>query len=276
MPDGLGNDGDALVDELKHSVGRILLLSTSPAAQASGADMLDAADEAGLLGRVEAALRPVPETDATDAVLRFAQYRLDLAGRSLVDASGAEVTLTRSEFDLLQAFAQRPGRVLSRDQLMQALAGRDTEAFDRSIDMLIVRLRRKIEADPKNPSLILTVPGSGYKFAAKVQAAEAIVEAAPTPAARAAGGGDRDAPASRAPQRTGRPGSPVWRRPVPSRPLRSSPGRAPRRRRPSRRPARRRSRPCRCPESPRSRCCRSSMSAAMPGRSAWPTASPKT
>ncbi len=96
------------------------------------------------------------------------------------DEAGKDVPLTRGEFHLLRAFVQRPGRVLSRDQLLQMLAGRDAELYDRSIDMLVVRLRRKIEPDPKRPSLIVTLPGSGYKFAAKVTA-----EAAGAPVAGA-------------------------------------------------------------------------------------------
>ncbi len=73
----------------------------------------------------------------------------------------------------MREFVRRPGRVLSRDQLLNSLAGRDAESYDRSIDMLMVRLRRKIEADPKRPSLIITIPGLGYKFTAKV--AEAAI-----------------------------------------------------------------------------------------------------
>ena len=107
-------------------------------------------------------------------------YRLDLAGHALVDKTGREVPLTSGEFGLLRAFVQRPGRVLTRDQLLQILTGRDAEAYDRSIDMQIVRLRRKIEPDPKRPKIcIVTVPGSGYKFAAQVRQQARLT---PTPA----------------------------------------------------------------------------------------------
>jgi two-component system OmpR family response regulator len=75
----------------------------------------------------------------------------------------------RGEFSLLREFLQRPGRVLSRDHLLLALSGREAEAYDRSIDMLVVRLRRKIEPDPKQPKLISTVQGAGYKFTAIVR-----------------------------------------------------------------------------------------------------------
>lgn len=73
--------------------------------------------------------------------------------------------------------------MLSRERLLQLLAGREAEAYDRSIDMQIVRLRRKIEPDPKHPTLIVTVPSSGYKFAAKVRQAEALVPEIETAAA---------------------------------------------------------------------------------------------
>ena len=102
-----------------------------------------------------------PKAEAAEPTIAFAGHRLDLAGHSLADPDGANVPLTRAEFSLLRAFAERPGRVLSRDQLLQLIAGRDAEPYDRSIDMHVARLRRKIEPDPKRPSLIVTVPGSG-------------------------------------------------------------------------------------------------------------------
>ncbi len=92
---------------------------------------------------------------------------LDLASRTLSDAAGNEVPLWRSEFALLATLLRAPGRALSREQLLDAVSGRRAEPFDRSIDVLIGRLRRKIEPDPKAPRLIRTVPGVGYKFAAK-------------------------------------------------------------------------------------------------------------
>ncbi len=162
-----------LLEELEPATGKVLVVAAHSSSD-PGSDVLDAADEAGLLARVSEALRPAPEPDeVASTLLQFAEYSLDLAGHSLVDPAGNEVPLTRGEFRLLQAFVQRPGRVLSRDHLLQALAGRDAEAFDRSIDMLVVRLRRKIEPDPKRPRLIVTIPGSGYKFTAKVQQADA-------------------------------------------------------------------------------------------------------
>src|SRR6516162_4562439 len=97
-----------------------------------------------------------------------AGFTLDLAGHSLRDAGGKEVSLTRYEFALLVAFARHPGRVLSRDQLLDRVVGRRAEPYDRSIDVLVGRLRKKIESDPGTPSIVLTVVGEGYKFAAKV------------------------------------------------------------------------------------------------------------
>ena len=109
----------------------------------------------------------------TDAPLaRFAELTLDYVGRTLLAADGREIPLTRGEFLLLCAMVRGRGRVLTRDHLLDAVAGRRAEPFDRSIDVMIGRLRRKIEPDPKAPQLIVTVAGFGYKFAAPVQTVE--------------------------------------------------------------------------------------------------------
>ena len=178
-PEGLGPDGRGLIQELRAGVGRVLLVGTPLGKRAPRSDLLDVADETGLLARVAAELAPAPEPEALEPVFQFDGYRLDLGGHSLTDRSGKQIPLTHGEFGLLRVFVQRPGRALSRDRLLQLLAGRDAEAFDRSIDMQIVRLRRKIEADPKRPTLIVTIPNAGYKFAATVRPVEA---AAPEPA----------------------------------------------------------------------------------------------
>ena len=99
--------------------------------------------------------------------LDFGSFALDLDGRILIDPSGREVELRRREFDLLLTLARSPGRVMSRETLLDAIAGREAEAFDRTIDVYVGRLRRKIEADPKQPRLIVTVPGVGYRLTAK-------------------------------------------------------------------------------------------------------------
>lgn len=94
-------------------------------------------------------------------------FALDLDGRILIDPYGRNVELRRREFDLLLTLARSPGRVMSRTTLLDAIAGREAEAFDRTIDVYVGRLRRKIETDPKQPRLIVTVPGVGYRLAAK-------------------------------------------------------------------------------------------------------------
>jgi TolB-like protein len=104
------------------------------------------------------------------APVRFAAFTLDLDGCSLSRAEGGDIPLTHSEFALLREFVRHPGRVLSRDYLLDALAGKRADPFDRSIDMLVGRLRRKIEPDAKPPGLIVTVPGEGYKLAAPIRA----------------------------------------------------------------------------------------------------------
>ena len=96
--------------------------------------------------------------------LRFAGLILDLDACMLARESGEAIPLTRGEFALLRMFVTKPGRVLSRDTLLDAFADRHFEPFDRSVDVLVGKLRRKIEPDPKQPRLIVTVPGEGYRF----------------------------------------------------------------------------------------------------------------
>ena len=168
-PAGLGAEVSGLIDKLRTATGRAVLIVGSGSSPDPTQEIVDASDEAALLARVNGSLIPVAKPEEAAPVLHFANYRLDLVGHSLVDQAGQEVGLTHGEFRLLREFAQRPGRVLSRDQLLQVSAGRDAEAYDRSVDMLIMRLRRKIEFDPKRPRLIVTVPGSGYKFTTQVR-----------------------------------------------------------------------------------------------------------
>lgn len=94
----------------------------------------------------------------------FGAAWLDLDSHQLFDAAGHEISITGTEFDLLKVFAERPNRPLSRDQLMTLTRNRDWDPFDRSIDIRIARLRRKIEADPENPQAIKTMRGVGYMF----------------------------------------------------------------------------------------------------------------
>lgn len=101
----------------------------------------------------------------------FGASWLDLDSRQLFDRAGLEIAITSTEFDLLKVFAERPNRPLSRDQLMTLTRNRDWDPFDRSIDIRIARLRRKIEEDPENPRTIKTMRGVGYMFVPPVPAA---------------------------------------------------------------------------------------------------------
>ncbi|WP_424943146.1 response regulator [Aliiroseovarius crassostreae] len=114
---------------------------------------------------------PATPPQETDELQKFNGWTLDRAARTLTKASGEDVHLTRGEFDLLSFMAQRPGRVLQRDQLLDCLAGREWQPFDRTIDVLIGRLRNKIESDPKTPAIVITVHGVGYVFMGKAELA---------------------------------------------------------------------------------------------------------
>lgn len=118
-----------------------------------------------LLARIRAVLRRKTDTPAQSKnVLRFGTLEIDRDARS-VSVANSSCDLTSYQFDLLVALAERAGRVLSRDQIMEAVRGRELEAFDRSIDVHMGRIRAAIEADPKDPKRILTVRGVGYVFA---------------------------------------------------------------------------------------------------------------
>ncbi|MDQ0132180.1 two-component system phosphate regulon response regulator OmpR [Neorhizobium galegae] len=103
-----------------------------------------------------------------EKIVRFEGWTLNLSRRQLRSGEDGEVELTTGEFDMLAAFVQHAGRVLTRDFLMDATRGRQLDAFDRTIDAQIVRLRRKIEADAKHPQLIKAVRGVGYIFTGKL------------------------------------------------------------------------------------------------------------
>ena len=126
-----------------------------------------------LLARVKAVLRradgtPVAHHGGGGRVLVFEGWRLDPARRELRTADDVLTPLTAGEFDLLLALAEHPRRVLSRDQLLDLTKGRSALPFDRSIDVQVSRLRRRIEAAPKAPAIIKTVRGGGYIFACDV------------------------------------------------------------------------------------------------------------
>ena len=118
-----------------------------------------------LLARIRAVLRRhQPGAAPEHQVLRFGTLEIDRDAR-VVTVAGQPAELTSYQFDLLVTLAERAGRVLSRDQIMEAVRGRELEAFDRSIDVHMGRIRAAIEADAKNPRRILTVRGVGYVFA---------------------------------------------------------------------------------------------------------------
>src|SRR6266850_2552961 len=131
-------------------------------------------DQRELLARVKAVLRRTaasgaPATPAeTRPALCFANWRLDVTRRELRSADDTLVVLSGGEFDLLLAFVEHSQRVLTRDQLLDLSRGAAHAAYDRSIDVQVSRLRYKLEADPKNPSLIRTVRNGGYIFVPKV------------------------------------------------------------------------------------------------------------
>ncbi|WAJ31604.1 response regulator [Antarcticirhabdus aurantiaca] len=129
-----------------------------------------------LLARIKAVLRRVNAPPRSDEPVpsqrvRFAQWTLDLQRRELQDAKGIAVSLSTGEFRLLRVFVERPGVVLTRDQLLDLTTGRGAEPFDRSVDNQVSRLRKKIEVDPRNPAVLQTEWGGGYRFAAVVSRA---------------------------------------------------------------------------------------------------------
>ncbi|NLS00755.1 response regulator [Rhizobium sp. P38BS-XIX] len=127
-----------------------------------------------LLARIRVSLRARPtKPDQKDRkTYRFEGWTLNVKMRHLTLAGNTQVKLTAGEFNLLTAFLKSPRQVLSREQLLAASRVHDEEIFDRSIDVLILRLRRKLEADPSNPRLIRTERGAGYIFDAEVTVEE--------------------------------------------------------------------------------------------------------
>ncbi len=122
-----------------------------------------------LLARIRSVLRRavVPPTEAASPagnLVRFGVKWLDMDERLLRDDEGNEHPLTASEYSLLKAFAENPKRVLTRERLLELANARDAEAFDRAVDIRIMRIRRKIEPDPAHPRVIRTVRGGGYLF----------------------------------------------------------------------------------------------------------------
>tara|TARA_R110000787_G_scaffold25373_18_gene71413 strand:- start:1895 stop:2635 length:741 start_codon:yes stop_codon:yes gene_type:complete len=174
-----GDDGLTLCKELAANKTAPVILLTAQSDQTDqiiglelGADdyVTKPFNPRELLARIRAVLRranslPRQRQLPGKEVLSFAGWSLDMGRRQLSDPNGVEIPLSNSEFLLLSALATRPGRVLSRDQLLDLTQGREAGVYDRAIDNQVMRLRRKIEADPSNPTLIKTVWGGGYMFA---------------------------------------------------------------------------------------------------------------
>ena len=126
-----------------------------------------------LIARVRSVLRRLGQDSAVESsakttIFSFEDWRLDITARTLTSPGDESVELSSGEFNLLKAFVEHPNRVLSRDQLLDYTHANDTPAFDRSVDVRVGRVRKKIEADPKKPEIITTVVGCGYKFSARI------------------------------------------------------------------------------------------------------------
>jgi two-component system, OmpR family, response regulator len=177
-----GEDGLSLCRHLRESANMPVILLTAMAEDADrivglevGADdyVVKPFNPRELLARIKAVLRranSLPQARQMQAAQRLAfdRWTFDLGRRELAGADGVAVPLSAAEFRLLSAFVQRPRMVLTRDQLLDLTSGRDAQPFDRAIDNQVSRLRKKLELDPKNPSLIKTVWGGGYVFSADV------------------------------------------------------------------------------------------------------------
>ncbi|MEN3111697.1 response regulator [Uliginosibacterium paludis] len=126
-----------------------------------------------LLARVKSILRRAEDASPRERPARslhFAGWTLDLAARNLIGADGVVIALSTGEFRLLHLLAETPNCVFSRDQLTDALSGRDAGPFDRTIDVMISRLRRRLNDDARDPQLIKTVRSEGYMLATRVDA----------------------------------------------------------------------------------------------------------
>jgi two-component system phosphate regulon response regulator OmpR len=127
-------------------------------------------DPRELLARIKSVMRRMhtrPEATGRGEERRLVQFgpcRLDLEAHRLHDRDGGEIPITSMEFDLLKVFAENPGKALSRDRILTLTKNREWDPYDRSIDIRVARLRRKVETDPENPQVIRTVRGVGYMF----------------------------------------------------------------------------------------------------------------
>lgn len=132
-----------------------------------------------LLARIKAVLRRArmlpPNLQISEAgqLLRFGQWKLDTTARHLIDADGTVIALSGAEYRLLKVFIDHPQRVLNRDQLLNLTQGREAELFDRSIDLLVSRVRQRLGDDAREPTYIKTVRSEGYVFSVPIEIVEA-------------------------------------------------------------------------------------------------------
>ena len=178
-----GEDGFTLCRELRaeHDVGIIMLTGSADTVDRVVGLEIGADDYVGkpfdlreLLARVKSLQRRMkgstpkpaaaPAPGPSQETVPIGEFTLNIATQGLLDPSGEPVPLTSMEFQLLKAFTDRPNRVLTRDQLLDAAHNKDWEPYDRSIDVRITRLRKKIEQDPSRPRLIKTIRGAGYMY----------------------------------------------------------------------------------------------------------------
>jgi two-component system OmpR family response regulator len=177
-------DGLSIIRDLKSRINVPVIMLTATASPIDrvvglelGADdyIAKPCELRELMARIRSVLRrsaparavPAPEAPgakAKDHLVRFGTKWLDLEAQALRDDEGNEHPLTASEFGLLKVFAANPKRVLSRERLLELANARDAEAFDRAVDLRIMRIRRKIEVDPTKPAVIRTIRGGGYLF----------------------------------------------------------------------------------------------------------------
>jgi two-component system OmpR family response regulator len=176
-------DGLSIIRDLKSRINVPVIMLTATASPIDrvvglelGADdyIAKPCELRELMARIRSVLRrsapakaAVPEAAAKaekEQLVRFGTKWLDLEAQALRDDEGNEHPLTASEFGLLKVFAANPKRVLSRERLLELANARDSEAFDRAVDLRIMRIRRKIEADPTRPAVIRTIRGGGYLF----------------------------------------------------------------------------------------------------------------
>jgi len=177
-----GEDGFELTRQLRKSWNGALIIITGRGESVDrvvglelGADdyVTKPFDLRELLARVRSVLRrahqnATPDDAANQVAFQFGNFLLSPQSRTLRTTGGATIALTTGEYELLRVLVEHPNRVLSRDDLMEHIHGRNAGPFDRAIDVQIGRLRRKVESDPANPELIRSVRGVGYLFSARV------------------------------------------------------------------------------------------------------------